>query len=1474
MDHRPHIERDMNNLPAEAGSVNRVAIIGLAGRFPGSASVREFWAALERGATGLSQVQDSAEDVVGVRFALADKDCFDAAFFGFAPSEAALMDPQQRVFLETAWQAMEDAGYGAADGRLVTGVFAAAGFNDYVLKHVGPRSYADSAADYFAMLIGNDKDFLALRTAYLLDLKGPATVVQSACSSGLLCVHQAVQSLLQGEIDMALAGAVSISADIENGYHADPGGPMSPTGRIAPFCESANGIVGGNGVAALVLKRLDDAVDAGDHIYAVIEATAANNDGRERANFTAPGVSGQRRVLAEALSLSGLKSSDISYIEAHGTGTPIGDPIEMDAIKQVYGQSGVTCLIGSVKGNVGHLNTVAGLAGLIKAVQVVRTGAMSATVNFTSANPLLDLANSRFTICDRLMHLPASARRSAAVSSFGFGGTNVHVILSNHPVGNGRDEHVETEPAVLCWSARTPESLKAMDRNLAAFWGNGGSVPVTDDAGTLLIGRKTFDHRHAVVARTAEEAGRKIAGSQILRSLRTDPAAHQPLIFMFPGQGTQFAGMGDHLYATAPVYRETIDRCALILQPLLGQDIRSLLHGQSDDALKQTLLTQLCLFTTGYALAKALMQAGARPAALLGHSIGEYVAACLAGVFSLEDALRLVHARGILISSLPPAAMLSAQCGADELQSHLNSDLSLAVINRNDRCIVSGKEAPLAALAKRLEAHGIGTKRLEVSHGFHSHLIEPILEDFETACHGITFRTPSLPVLSNTSGEIADAATIATPDYWVRHLRQTVRFSDNVAYLARYWPGALCLELGPGTSCTAAIGSSTTQLKAIPAMVARQTQADDLATMLGQLWVDQHDINTSLFLSSSRIKRKPLPVYPFERVSHLLPRLDAPASRMSENRSEKLPLERWFHTPQWQSVAMGRVPLVIAARPVILFSNAPAVDFNAILVRSATRYSENADGSFDLRAAHAGDFGRLGDALKRRGISDALCVFGWLLDGAGNGRQRGHDSLVRLSQTLLHDGMVNDLVLLTETLATITGAERPDCDQALALGVLRAVPFEIPGVRATWLDCDRMPDRPMLDQIDHMRRSNSGLHALSLGARNGRLWQRRIEPVSLTENAGGGVVKQGGTYIIAGGTGGLGLQLALRLAARQCHIILLARTIDEAVLHDMSRHPVLAECLQRGARVTLTRGAAHDTSVLATIAAGLAADGVALDGIFNLAGRYVSQTLQDLTLDEADTNHAAKVLGSQALIDVFSPLSPGFLVNFSSLAGETSGYGNSDYMAANLYLDFLAGTQDSGFPVITIGWDNWEKLGTFDQSAGPASLFIGQSSLAIGLDDGFAALWQIMDSGHRHIIVTTSDLGRRLEATSNAALARFPRSAMGAELAVVADEGTPLERVVRLLFSEILGVASIGRLDDFLYAGGDSIMAVRLLSKLRRIFQVEFSLPDFLSNRTPALMAAKLETFPGTGRTALAYLHIQGLSPEEKQVLLRRAGNA
>jgi phthiocerol/phenolphthiocerol synthesis type-I polyketide synthase E len=862
-----------------------IAIIGMAGRFPGASSVEQFWQNLQAGretitffsdeqlrAAGISPALLQHPHYVKARGMLADIELFDAAFFGFTPREAEILDPQQRLFLECAWEALEHAGYAPVhwEGRI--GVFASASMSSYLLFHLLPDQELVESQGGFQLLMSNEKDFLPTRVSYKLNLTGPSVSINTTCSSSLVAVHFASQSLCNGECDLALAGGVCLTATRAAGYLYQEGGIASPDGHCRAFDRRAQGTVDGNGLGIVVLRRLADALADGDRIHAVIKSSAVNNDGALKVGYTAPGVNGQASVIAEALALSGYDPESIGYIEAHGTGTALGDPIEVAALTRVFrahtSRQGF-CALGSVKTNIGHLGAAAGVAGLIKTVLALEQRQIPPSLHWQEPNAQIDLAHSPFYVNTALAPWPASATpRRAGVSSFGLGGTNAHLLLEEAPprpiVSPGR-----------CWqlltlSARTASALERATAQLLACLRQQPELPLADVAYTLQVGRHPFAWRRMLVCQDRQQAIAALSTGDPERVLTwTQERSARPVAFLFPGQGAQYVQMAAGLYHREPLFRAQLDRCALLLQPVLQVDLRSILYPPASETqaaeqrLRQTWLAQPALFVIAYALAQLWRAWGIRPEAMLGHSIGEYVAACLAGVFSLDDALRLVAARGRLMQELPEGAMLSVALSAHDVAPLLGEELSLAACNAPALCVVSGTVPAIASLQARLTAGGVDCQRLQTSHAFHSQMLEPILPAFRRLVAAIPLRAPAIPYLSNVSGTWMTADRATDPDYWVQQMRQPVQFARGVQELLSE-PERVLLSVGPGR----VPGIQAAQRVVLPSLRHPQESEDDEALLLksvGQLWLAGASPDWHGFYSQQKRQRLPLPTYPFER---------------------------------------------------------------------------------------------------------------------------------------------------------------------------------------------------------------------------------------------------------------------------------------------------------------------------------------------------------------------------------------------------------------------------------------------------------------------------------------------------------------------------------------------------------------------------------------------------------------------------------
>ena len=868
-----------------------IAIIGMAGRFPGASNIGQFWENLRDGvesisllsveellSSGIDEATLNAPNYVRSAGVLNDIEMFAAPFFGINPRDAEVMDPQHRLFLECAWEALEDSGYDSEtyEGRI--GVYAGAGMNTYLLFNLVSNPWLINSVGDYQMMIGNDKDFLPTRVSYKLNLRGPSVSVQTACSTSLVAVCLACQSLLAYQCDMVLAGGVSIRVPNKAGYVYQQGGILSPDGHCRAFDARAQGTVIGSGVGIVVLKRLEDALSDGDTIHAVIIGSAFNNDGSLKAGYTAPSIDGQAEVIAEAQQMADVAPEALSYIEAHGTGTKLGDPIEIAALTQVFrARTDLKnfCAIGSVKTNIGHLDAAAGVAGLIKTVLSLKHKLIPPSLNFEQPSPQIDFLNGPFFVNDKLSQWTSDTEpRRAGVSSFGIGGTNAHLILEEAPA---IDKPSASRPhQLLLLSAKSDSALEAVTTNLIAYFKHHPDANLADVAYTLMAGRRAFSHRRMLVCSDTEDALDTLERMDAKRVLTSVNAEGRQLAFMFPGQGAQYANMGAGLYQLERVFREQVDDCSAILNDQLGFDLRDLLYthkgtGQLATArLDETSVTQPALFVVEYALAKLLMSWGLYPNVMIGHSVGEYVAATLAGVFRLEDALRLVAARGELMQSLPVGAMTVVRLSERELQSHLSDELSVAAVNGQSLCVVSGPAQAIDQFERKLARKDLECRRLLVSRAFHSAMTEPILEAFAEQVKRVQPRPPNIPFLSNVTGTWITPADATEPTYWARHMRHTVRFVDGLRELLKE-PDSILLEVGPGKGLTTLArqhpdrSDKHVALSTLRHPSAQVSDGSFLLNTVGQLWLAGLRIDARAFYANEQRYRIPLPTYPFER---------------------------------------------------------------------------------------------------------------------------------------------------------------------------------------------------------------------------------------------------------------------------------------------------------------------------------------------------------------------------------------------------------------------------------------------------------------------------------------------------------------------------------------------------------------------------------------------------------------------------------
>ena len=1345
----------------------RIAVVGMSGRFAGAASTAQFWANLRDGVESMSTLSDEdmreyyrSLDPLSAKYAarqakkpgyvragyfLDDPEMFDAAFFGFNPSEIELVDPQHRLFLETCWEAFEDAGYDPLtfDGRV--GVYAGTLLSRYMLFNIfSNREVLYSERDFVAG-VGNEVDYLPTRVSYKLNLRGPSVSVQTACSTSLVAIHLGCQSLLDGECDMALAGASMLQVPARQGYLFQEGSMVSPDGHCRAFDAAAKGTVFANGGSgSVLLKRLSDALADGDNVYAVVRGSAINNDGSSKVGFTAPSLDGQVAVITEALEVADVSPRSVSYVEAHGTGTPIGDPIELEALTRAY--RGFTddkgyCAIGSVKPNIGHTTAAAGVASFMKVALAIRHAELPPSLNYATPNPQIDFDESPFYVNTALSDWTGiDGIRRAGVSSFGVGGTNAHVILEQ--ASSPPDSGVGKAWQILNLSGQSADALTAQIDRMIAFLETDENVSLPDLAYTLHVGRHPLEHRFGCAFRDRDEALSALRGATPKLSVSARPLAERcRAVFMFSGQGSQYVNMARELYEHERSFRDEIDRCDEMLSAHTGWRLVEMLYpepGEEDGAaamLARTDITQPALFVIEYALGKRLIDWGVSPSAMIGHSIGEWVCACLAGVIELEDALRVVALRGELMHRQPSGSMIAVRAGEARVRELLPDGCALAAINGTEFCTVSGPHQAIDAL---LALDDLPTQALHTSHAFHSAMMDPVLAPFTEMLSEVTLRPPEIPYVSNVTGTWITDEEATDPGYWARHLRNTVRFADGVATLTEE-AGAVLVEVGPGTTLSGLArplleGTRAVSMHCLPHPKDALPAMGSLYAAIARIWAAGVQPDWRAFYAGQHRRRVSAPTYPFQRRRHWIEANQDASGLSGALDDEKQPLEQWFDVPGW-SRSLVPLPDEAGARAIVVLHRAS--DFDRLLLerlRAAghrvtdVRCSKGTAFEIDGERCHADptDASQLESLFERlhadgrlpERIVHSLTVRDASLENASLPfdavMDEGFWSLVALAQaigTQCADAPLK-LHVLTSGLADVTGRETMLPEQAALLGPCRVIPLEYPHLRCGVVDIDsgevsagEVAMDALLDELDADPEP-------FVAYRNARRWSLGYEPVRLPEPDPGSLprlVKAGGVYLITGGLGGLGLVHARQLARlAPVKLVLLGRTAMPTrerwneLLDDRSTDGGAQERIRRVKELESLGAEVSTMAVDITDEAGLrdAIERVrdelgALDGIVHCAGVAGGGLVQLKSREMAEPVFAAKVRGALALERATADMPLDFVLLCSSLFAVSGGVGQVDYCGANNVLDALAraGRFAHARTVVSIDWDAWSEVG-------------------------------------------------------------------------------------------------------------------------------------------------------------------------------------
>jgi polyketide synthase PksJ len=1425
-----------------------VSVIGISLHIPGAASIEEFWQNLITGTETISffkeeelegstsyQVIQGHARLIPVGGVLGDIALFDADFFGYPPREAELMDPQQRLFLEYAWRALEDAGYVGETYPGTIGVYAGVGWNTYILNQVLANPGVINAMGEFQTMIGNDKDFLATRVSYKLNLKGPALTIQTACSTSLVAIHLARQGLLNGDCDMALAGGVVARVPEKAGYFYTEGGHLSPDGHCRAFDAAAGGTVFSNGIGIVLLKRLEEALEDRDHIYAVIKGSAINNDGSLKVGYTSPSEIQQSQVISAALTDAGIEPSSIGYIETHGTGTRLGDPVEISALTRAFRTANNNnanhavnknqyCAIGSVKSNLGHLDVAAGIIGFIKVVLCLKHKQIPPSIHFEHPNSMIDFANSPFYVNTTFKDWPGDQNktpRRAGISALGIGGTNAHVILEEAPEGKGGGAPLQTplsavqssrQYQLILLSAKTESALEQMSRNLESHLKQNPGINLADAAYTLQVGRTKFQHREMLLCSTNENAVEALSAREKFKTF-SEKISDKAVIFMFPGQGSQYINMGFELYCTESVFREHMDRCFEILKPLMSYDLKEILYPSSEGhrsdrsnesyipPINQTEIAQPVLFIFEYALAKLLSKWGLKPYAMIGHSIGEYVAACLSGVLSLEDALKLVAVRGQLMQKMPAGAMLSVSISEKEIIPLLEpyKQLSLAAVNSTSLCVVSGPRNDIQLFEKLLKEKQCDCSRLHTSHAFHSSMMDPILKPFAEKVKKVQSNNPVIPYISNVTGDWFSSREVTDQDYWVTHLRSTVRFAGGLEKLLAI-ESLIFVEIGPGKALSTFVRSHAHKKEdqfVIELVRHPKKNISDIYYLLeniGGLWLYGVNIDWNEFYAGQARQRIPLPPYPFERKRYWLGAEDKGMVR--EIQQGKRKIEDWFYMPAWKLSAPvssigvengGDLQVNEKEKECWLFfldddvnADQPGIGHQVIEQLTKEENRENIDiigvkigNQFEKRsqkgiveyALHPGqyeDYTALLEDLQNQDKTINKIVHLWTLSTASSfdGLERGVYSLLYLVKAMGSLFMFNrlDLRVISRGMHIIESGDRCIPENAALLGPCNVIPQEYLNITCRTIDIkgDRLIGH-LVSELKALPRERTTAY------RGDHRWVQIFEPVKPPKAVGvPPQLRQHGVYLLAGGLGNIGLIIAQYLAQSvQAKLILTAEY--EFPGRDQWEHPVkshndfingkimsIKKLEEMGAEVLVLQADITDKEQMEKAITEAENRFGALHGVIHAAGLMDGsyfKTIADSDSENCQVHFKPKIQGLYVLEEVLKNKELDFCILNSSLSSILGGLTLYAYSAANSFMDAFAREQNNVQKNwFAINWDEWKK--EIHQTKKPEHPALGgtPSGLNITPEEGKEALNRLLFLNKiPQIIVSTGDLQRRLQ---------------------------------------------------------------------------------------------------------------------------------
>ncbi|WP_249705257.1 type I polyketide synthase [Bacillus zhangzhouensis] len=1460
-----------------------VAVVGMACRFPGAKNIHSFWDNLANGResitffskeelleAGVGQEALDHEQYVRAKGAVDQHDHFDADFFGYSQREAEVMDPQIRMFHEVAWESLEDAGYNPETYQEPIGLFGAASANLY-WQAASMLMRTNNSSEQFAAVQLTDKDFMNTKVSYKLNLKGPSVAVDTACSSSLVAVHLAARALLTGECKMALAGGVTITTPHKKGYMYQEGMIMSPDGHCRAFDEQAKGTVGGEGCGVVVLKSLKQALKDKDHIYGVIKGSAYNNDGGRKVGYTAPSIEGQSEIIKKALKISRVEAESISYIEAHGTGTTLGDPVEIESLNQAFQTDKKQfCAIGSVKTNIGHLDSAAGIAGFIKTTLSLYHQTLPPSLHYERPNPKIDFESSPFYV--NTTPVPWTKREQplrAGVSSFGVGGTNVHLIMEEAPIADKRS--VDKDHELMVISARSKQAVQTSAEQIISYLKEQKDVPLSHAAFTLQEGRKHFPYRQAFLAspdRTFQSAG------------QPQKAFQQPaVVWMFSGQGAQYVNMGKDLYEKDPVFKQTLQKCFAIILSLAGVEIEKVLYPtteadfiEAEQLMQQTSYTQIILFSFEYALASKLMGLGIRPHYFIGHSIGEITAACVAGSIHLEDAIRIVLKRGNLMQKMPPGDMAGVTLPAEEIEHELPEGVELSAVNSSQLSVVSGPTDRLQVYIEQAEKRGASVQKLKTSHAFHTSMMAEAANQFKDVLSEITYQQGEIPIVSNVTGSWLTHEQAASPDYWASHIRQPVLFSQGIETLLGLGE-VVFIEVGPGHTLTQFVRRhdryDVNKAAAVSLVRHPKEQAADdeyMQKAIGKLWSYGVEPNWSAVRKEEAPYRASLPTYPFEHQIFPSPQFKAdqlmtastPSGQQENHLSD---FQDWFYIPVWERSSPVLKEQHHHGKRVLVFEKNGHI--------GAYLKERHAEVVSVFQSDHTI---KENDQLMKADVH-MLSHLEWVMTEL---QQSGfipeeiiwmHDELTEHTKDKPNYLSVLDLVrliskyhntnmrlhLVTSQAHDVIGIEKVDPLQATLTGLALTIPQEYQHIECQHIDLcqDTKANWPLFLSYEMAMHDQEAVVAYRVSSR----WIRKASSTSLSkEDSSMQPFRSSGVYLITGGMGGIGLTLAKYLAETyQAKLVLMSRSrirersewheLRGAVGKEADAVKKLLALEELGADVQVVHGDVSDErAVQKAIQLAHTAFG-GLHGVIHAAGEADGKIIQARAADDEIRMCQAKINGTYVLDKALEDETLDFFLLCSSLVSFIGAAGQVAYAASNAFMDsFAHAKRQEGKPVISLNWDRWEKVGMAHDSALAAKvndMMALEEQAGISPEQGIKAFQEVLRLDYPQILVSVRDMGERIKHRITPVQLE---DAPSQEISQVIDERleASLSDVLSSFFKHEPDVN-----ENFFEMGATSLDLLQMSGHIKSVYGIEVPVVMMYSHPTIASLAAELKKIHG-----------------------------